>query len=147
MMMSEFIERVGFEPTAAEYQEIEKEYMGCDVDKDQFCKEWKKNGGIQRLMRLRARRIEELEAELIKKDRQYDEMDSRYCRRINQLREDMNMNDKLEEAIAENNQQKEELIRMSKLYQEAMTEKAEAEKKLETIRAAFAILIPGKEVE
>lgn len=147
MMMSEFIERVGFEPTAAEYQEIEREYMGCDVDKDQFCKEWKKNGGIQRLMRLRARRIEELEAELIKKDRQYDEMDSRYCRRINQLREDMNMNDKLEEAIAENNQQKEELIRMSKLYQEAMTEKAEAEKKLETIRAAFAILIPGKEAE
>lgn len=38
--------------------------MGCDVDKDQFCKEWKKNGGIQRLMRLRARRIEELEAEV-----------------------------------------------------------------------------------
>lgn len=145
MMMSEFIERVGFEPTAAEYQEIESEYMGCDVDKDQFCKEWKKNGGIQRLMRLRARRIEELEAELMKKDRQYDEMDTRYCRRINQLRE--GMNDKLEEAIAENNQQKEELIRMSKLYQEAMIEKAEAEKKLETIRAAFAILIPGKEAE
>lgn len=145
MMMSEFIERVGFEPTAAEYQETEREYMGCDVDKDQFCKEWKKNGGIQRLMRLRARRIEELEAELMKKDRQYDEMDTRYCRRINQLRE--GMNDKLEEAIAENNQQKEELIRMSKLYQEAMIEKAEAEKKLETIRAAFAILIPGKEAE
>lgn len=145
MMMSEFIERVGFEPTAAEYQEIEREYKGCDVDKDQFCKEWKKNGGIQRLMRLRARRIEELEAELMKKDRQYDEMDTRYCRRINQLRE--GMNDKLEEAIAENNQQKEELIRMSKLYQEAMIEKAEAEKKLETIRAAFAILIPGKEAE
>lgn len=145
MMMSEFIERVGFEPTVAEYQEIEREYMGCDVDKDQFCKEWKKNGGIQRLMRLRARRIEELEAELMKKDRQYDEMDTRYCRRINQLRE--GMNDKLEEAIAENNQQKEELIRMSKLYQEAMIEKAEAEKKLETIRAAFAILIPGKEAE
>lgn len=28
MMMSEFIERVGFEPTAAEYAEIEREYMG-----------------------------------------------------------------------------------------------------------------------
>lgn len=96
-------------------------------------------------MRLRARRIEELEAEVAMKDRQYDEMDARYCSRINQLQEDMN--NKLEEAIAENNQQKEELIRMSKLYQEAMTEKAEAEKKLETIRAAFAILIPGKEVE
>lgn len=121
MMMSEFIERVGFEPTAVEYQEIEREYMGCDVDKDQFCKEWKKNGGIQRLMRLRARRIEELEAELMKKDRQYDEMDTRYCRRINQLREDMN--NKLEEAIAENKQQKEELIRVSKLYQEAVKQR------------------------
>lgn len=42
MMMSEFIERVGFEPTVAEYQEIEAEYMGCDVDKDKFCKDWKK---------------------------------------------------------------------------------------------------------
>lgn len=143
--MSEFIERVGFEPTVAEYQEIEREYMGCDVDKDQFCKEWKKNGGIQRLMRLRARKIEELEAEVSLKERQYEEMDTRYCERINQLREDME--NKLDEAITVNNQQKEELIRVSRLYQKAMAEKAEAEKKMETIRAAFAILIPGKEVE
>lgn len=60
MMKSEFIERTGFEPTEAEYREIEAEYMGCDIDKDEFCKAWKKQGGIQRLMRLRARRIEEL---------------------------------------------------------------------------------------
>ena len=60
MMKSEFIERTGFEPTEAEYREIEAEYMGCDIDKDEFCKTWKKQGGIQRLMRLRARRIEEL---------------------------------------------------------------------------------------
>ncbi|WP_373109976.1 hypothetical protein [Lachnoclostridium sp. Marseille-P6806] len=144
MMMSEFIERVEFEPTAAEYQEIEREYMGCDIDKDQFCKEWKKNGGIQRLMRLRVRRIEELEAEVTMKDRQYDEMDARYCRKINQIQEDMK--NKLDEAFAASDKQKEELIRVNRLYQEAMIEKAEAEKKLETIRAAFAILIPGKEV-
>lgn len=67
MMKSEFIERTGFEPTEAEYREIEAEYMGCDIDKDEFCKTWKKQGGIQRLMRLRARRIEELEAELEKR--------------------------------------------------------------------------------
>ena len=144
MMMSEFIERVEFEPTAAEYQEIEREYMGCDIDKDQFCKEWKKNGGIQRLMRLRVRRIEELEAEVTMKDRQYDEMDARYCRKINQIQEDMK--NKLDEAFTASDKQKEELIRVNRLYQEAMIEKAEAEKKLETIRAAFAILIPGKEV-
>ena len=33
MMKSEFIERTGFEPTEAEYREIEAEYMGCDIDK------------------------------------------------------------------------------------------------------------------
>ena len=85
MMMSEFIERVGFEPTAAEYAEIEQEYMGCDVDKDKFCKEWKKNGGIQRLCRMRARRIEELEAEVAMKDRQYEEMDARHSRQFNEI--------------------------------------------------------------
>ena len=68
MMKSEFIERTGFEPTEAEYGESEAEYMGCDIDKDEFCKTWKKQGGIQRLMRLRARRIEELEAELAKEN-------------------------------------------------------------------------------
>ena len=86
MMMSEFIERVGFEPTAAEYAEIEQEYMGCDVDKDKFCKEWKKNGGIQRLCRMRARRIEELEAEVAMKDRQYEEMDARHSRQFNEIK-------------------------------------------------------------
>lgn len=68
MMKSEFTERTGFEPTEAEYREIEAEYMGCDIDKDEFCKTWKKQGGIQRLMRLRARRIEELEAETRKEE-------------------------------------------------------------------------------
>ncbi len=63
-MMSEFIERTGFEPTAAEYREIEAEYLGCDIDKDKFCKQWVKNGGIQRLSRIRVRRIEELEMAL-----------------------------------------------------------------------------------
>ena len=30
MMKSEFTERTGFEPTEAEYREIEAEYMGCN---------------------------------------------------------------------------------------------------------------------
>ncbi len=143
MMKSEFIERVGFEPTEAEYADIEAEYIGTDIDKDQFCKEWKKNGGVQRLMRLRARRIEELEAEIAMKDRQYKEMDTRYCRKINQLQADMRS--KLDEAVTAYDQQKEELLRMSRLYQEAMTAKEEAEKNLDTVRAALKILGIGKE--
>lgn len=43
MMKSEFIERTGFEPTEAEYREIEAEYMGCDIDKDEFCKTWNRD--------------------------------------------------------------------------------------------------------
>lgn len=78
MMKSEFIERTGFDPTEAEYREIEAEYMGCDIDKDEFCKTWKKQGGIQRLMRLRARRIEELEAELAKENRDMEQRGRTY---------------------------------------------------------------------
>ncbi|MBR6102649.1 MAG: hypothetical protein IKP95_09485 [Ruminococcus sp.] len=62
MMMSEFIERTGFEPTVEEYRAIEDEYMGGNDDKDTFCKAWKKNGGIQRLTRARKTRIENLES-------------------------------------------------------------------------------------
>ena len=86
MMKSEFIERTGFEPTEAEYREIEAEYMGCDIDKDEFCK----TCGIQRLMRLRARRIEELEAELVKEKNDHDRMDAQYCEKINRLNDEKN---------------------------------------------------------
>lgn len=73
MMMCEFIEKTGFEPTAAEYADIEAEYMGCDIDKDKFCKQWVKNGGIQRLSRIRVRRIEELEQQLATMQKKYDD--------------------------------------------------------------------------
>ena len=38
MMMSEFIDRTGFEPTAKEYAKIEETYYDFDGDKDAFCK-------------------------------------------------------------------------------------------------------------
>ncbi len=144
MMMSEFIERVGFEPTAAEYAEIEQEYMGCDVDKDKFCKEWKKNGGIQRLCRMRARRIEELEAEVAMKDRQYEEMDVRHCRQFNEMKK--MMDGKLNEAVTAYDRCHEANINLDKLLQEAKTAQKEAEEKLAKIREAFAILGIVKEV-
>lgn len=83
MMMSEFIERTGFEPTGAEYREIEEAYYDFDGDKDQFCKKWVKDGGIQRLARRRQERIEELEQmydskidEVVERERYYvDQID------------------------------------------------------------------------
>lgn len=144
MMMSEFIERVGFEPTAAEYEEIEREYMGCDVDKDKFCKDWKKNGGIQRLCRIRARRIEELEAEVNMKDRQYEEMDARHCRQFNEMHS--RLKGEVEEADRRYKKCQEANETLDYLLQEAEAAQREAEEKLAKIREAFAILGIAKEV-
>lgn len=38
MMMNEFVERTGFEPTMEEYREIEEAYYNFDGDKNAFCK-------------------------------------------------------------------------------------------------------------
>lgn len=144
MMKSEFIERTGFEPTEAEYREIEAEYMGCDIDKDEFCKTWKKQGGIQRLMRLRARRIEELEAELIKEKNDYDRMDAQYCEKINRLNDEKNSEFdilKHDNEVLKSNQKRiaDQLVKESERANEA-------ERKLAVLKEAFAI-ITGKEAE
>lgn len=49
MLISEFIDRTGFRPTEDYYHtEIEPEYNSSNLDKDAWCKQWKKNGGIQK---------------------------------------------------------------------------------------------------
>ena len=49
MLISEFIDRTGFRPTEDYYHtEIEPEYNRSNLDKDAWCKQWKKNGGIQK---------------------------------------------------------------------------------------------------
>ena len=49
MLISEFIDRTGFRPTENYYHTvIEPEYNASDLEKDAWCKQWKKNGGIQK---------------------------------------------------------------------------------------------------
>ena len=49
MLISEFIDRTGFRPTEDYYHiVIEPEYNASDLEKDAWCKQWKKNGGIQK---------------------------------------------------------------------------------------------------
>ena len=144
MMKSEFTERTGFEPTEAEYREIEAEYMGCDIDKDEFCKTWKKQGGIQRLMRLRARRIEELEAELVKKKNDYDRMDTQYCEKINRLNGEKNS--ELNVLKHDNEVLKSNQKRIAGQLVKESERANEAERKLAVLKEAFAI-ITGKEAE
>ena len=58
MLVSEFIDRTGYQPTADEYAEIERAYMRFSGDKDAFCSEWcKKNADLAgQLDRLRKKR-------------------------------------------------------------------------------------------
>lgn len=50
MTKQKFTERTGFTPTDVNFALIHEEYMeaGQNVGKDQFCKEWLRNGGPQR---------------------------------------------------------------------------------------------------
>lgn len=43
MMMSEFIERTGYEPSYEEYHYIEESYYEFPGNKDEFCKQWLKD--------------------------------------------------------------------------------------------------------
>lgn len=143
MMKSEFIERTGFEPTADEYEQIEQEYMGTDIDKDTFCKQWLKQGGIQRLSRMRARRIEELEAEVQQRTKEYDELDKARCNQIaveqKKRKEEVSERENAIEVLKRN------LEKTTGILADVEARADEAERKLAVIREAFEILT-GKEV-
>lgn len=144
MMKSEFMDRTGFEPTEAEYRDIEAEYTGCDIDKDEFCKQWKKQGGIQRMMRLRARRIEELESQLAAEKRDYERMDTQYCTKINELKKQIS-----DDGAALNSMNAQIGLMRNKAageIEELLKRANEAERKLAVLKEAFAI-ITGKEAE
>lgn len=47
MLSSEFYDRTGYIPTSEEWDEITKNYMHSNLDKDDFCKAWKKVNSIK----------------------------------------------------------------------------------------------------
>lgn len=103
-----------------------------------------KQGGIQRLMRLRARRIEELEAELVKEKNDYDRMDAQYCTKINELEKQIS-----DDGLALNSMNAQMgLMRNNAAgeIEELLKRATEAERKLAVLKEAFAI-ITGKEAE
>ena len=71
MMMSEFIERTGFEPTASEYAKIEKAYYDFNGNKDEFCKAFVKNGGEKKIYKARAEEIAQLKSQLVEMEKQH----------------------------------------------------------------------------
>lgn len=65
MLQQEFEERVGFTVTSDCYHVcIEPEYNASKLEKDEWCKQWKKDHGIQRAYTWVAKRVEELEKEV-----------------------------------------------------------------------------------
>lgn len=42
MLINEFTQRTGYQPTAKEFERIHEIYMVCEEDKDEFCEIWKK---------------------------------------------------------------------------------------------------------
>lgn len=70
MMMSEFIERTGFEPTAEEYAEIEEQYYSFGGDKNAFCINWKHNVGLAGMAKARAKKIAQLRSTALETEKQ-----------------------------------------------------------------------------
>lgn len=75
MMMKEFTDRTGYEPTWEEYAYIELSYYDFDGNKDEFCKQWKKDykdGHWAREMAL-LKKMEQMEEENKKKIAEMEE--------------------------------------------------------------------------
>lgn len=85
MMMSEFIERTGFHPTASEYAKIEEAYYDFDGDKDAFCKAFMNNGGELKTYKARAEEIARLNSQLLEIEKEHKKEIADRDRRIEQL--------------------------------------------------------------
>lgn len=85
MMMSEFTERTGFESSAEEYEKIEEQYYNFDGDKDAFCSNWLKQGGILRCCKERALKIEQLNSKILELEHMSRMEDKKLQQRIADL--------------------------------------------------------------
>lgn len=65
MMINEFIEMTGFEPTMEEYSEIEEAYYSFDGDKRAFCKHFVDNHSEQTIYQKRVEKINKLRSQVM----------------------------------------------------------------------------------
>ena len=97
MMIHEFTERTGYEPTMEEYRFIEESYYDFDGQKDEFCKAWlkdKRNGSWEKELRFR-KMLEEQKESFEKKLSEKEETISFYRPYFDRTRE---LSKQLEEA-------------------------------------------------
>ena len=85
MMMSEFIERTGFQPLPFEYEKIEAAYYDFDGDKDAFCRAFVKADGEKKVYQARAAEIDRLNGKILEMDRASKRDSEVYEKRIADL--------------------------------------------------------------
>ena len=85
MMMSEFIERTGFQPLPFEYAKIEEAYYNFDGDKDAFCKAFVQADGEKKVYQARAAEIDRLNGKILEMDRDSKRDSEVYEKRIADL--------------------------------------------------------------
>lgn len=71
MMIQEFIDRTGFEPTHEEYLKIEEAYYEFNGNKDEFCKAFVAIGGEKKVYAERAAEIERLRSQLVELEKEF----------------------------------------------------------------------------
>lgn len=85
MMMSEFIERTGFQPMPQEYAKIEEAYYNFDGDKDAFCRTFVEQDGERKVYQARATEIDRLNSRILEMDRSAKKEGEEYAHRLADL--------------------------------------------------------------
>lgn len=89
MLMQEFTDMTGFEPTMEEYQEIELMYLNFDGSKQAFCEDFVERGEPARLYKKREECIEALRKKLDKMDKDHEAGMVKLMARVAQLQEEL----------------------------------------------------------
>ena len=89
MMLSEFVERTGFEPMPAEYAKIEEAYYNFNGDKDAFCKAFVEGGSETKIYQARAAEIDRLNGKILELDKTIQQSNTEYERRLAALQAEL----------------------------------------------------------
>lgn len=73
MLIQEFTDMTGFEPTVEEFNQIEAEYYRFNGDKQAFCKDFVERSGEKQVYARRAEYIKELESRLMDQEKEHKE--------------------------------------------------------------------------
>ncbi len=89
MMLSEFVERTGFEPMPAEYAKIEEAYCGFNGDKDAFCKAFVAGDGEKKIYQARAAVIDRLNGKILELDKTIQRSGAEHERQLSALQAEL----------------------------------------------------------